>query len=250
MSAGRKVITDNKHWGTPPKYVEAVKAFFGGQIDLDPCSNEWSVVDAKVEYRLPEHDGLKASWNFKRIFVNPPYGKDRNRGTGIKSWLQRCELANSMHGSEVLALVPVAVNTTHWKKYVFGKARSLCFLADTRLKFLVNGKDGGKGAPMACCMIYWGTDHDRFVKIFHAYGAVLPLDELQKNGRVYTGKVEYERQIIPSRRPNKKVISDLPGRYPVHETNERAQLTLMESSTPASATNARPVRYSNLKRKK
>ena len=250
MSAGRKVITDNKHWGTPPKYVEAVKAFFGGQIDLDPCSNEWSVVKAKIEYRLPQHDGLKASWNYKKIFVNPPYGKDRHRGTGIKSWLQRCELANAMHGSEVLALVPVAVNTTHWKKYVFGKARSLCFLADTRLKFLVNGMDGGQGAPMACCMIYWGTDHDRFVKIFRTYGAVVPLDELQKNGHNHSEEIAAARQIAPSRRSAERVIPNLPVRYPVHETNELVQLALMESSNLVSTAKAKPVQYSNPKRKK
>ena len=102
MSAGRKVITDNKDWGTPSKYVEAVKAFFDGQIDLDPCSNDWSIVNAKVEYRLPNHDGLKESWSYKKIFVNPPYGKDQQRGTGIKSWIHRCELAHKTYGSEVL----------------------------------------------------------------------------------------------------------------------------------------------------
>ncbi|MCX6896153.1 MAG: DNA N-6-adenine-methyltransferase [Verrucomicrobia bacterium] len=250
MSAGRKVISDNKDWGTPPKYVEAVKAFFGGQIDLDPCSNEWSLVDARVEYRVAERDGLKESWNFKRIFVNPPYGKDRIRGTGIKQWIQRCEQSNSMHGSEVLALVPVAVNTTHWKKHVFGKARSLCFLADTRLKFLVNGTDGGKGAPMACCMIYWGTDHERFVRVFHKYGAVVPLDELQRNGHAHSVEAEHTRDAFPNRRIGKTVIPNLPVRYPGHETNKVAQLTLMESSKPARARKATPVSYSKLKRKK
>lgn len=250
MSAGRKVITDNKNWGTPPKYVEAVKAFFGGQIDLDPCSNEWSVVNAKVEYRLPEHDGLKASWKYKKIFVNPPYGKDRHRGTGIKSWLQRCELANTTYGSEVLALVPVAVNTTHWKKYVFGKARSLCFLADTRLKFLVNGKDGGKGAPMACSMVYWGADHERFVKIFHKYGAVLSLGELlHKNGRAHSEEAE-SQCIISSRQSDEITIPNLPVRYPVQSTSEHAQLTLMELSKHVSATKTKPVRYSISRKKK
>jgi hypothetical protein len=78
-------------------------------------------------------------------------------------------------------LIPVAVNTAHWKQFIFGKARSVCFLADTRLKFLVNGSDGGKGAPMACSMVYWGMDHERFRKIFNKYGAVIPLDELQRH---------------------------------------------------------------------
>jgi len=178
MSAGRKIVTDNKDWGTPAKYVDAVREFFGGEIDLDPCSNEWSLVNALVQYRLPKQDGLKASWKFKRIYVNPPYGLDRRSGTGIKNWLNRCAYAHQCYGSEVLALVPVATNTGHWKKYVFGKARSICFLADTRLKFLVNGENGGKGAPMSCAMIYWGQDHDRFKAAFRKFGAVLSLEEL------------------------------------------------------------------------
>lgn len=244
MSAGRKVITDNKHWGTPPKYVEAVKAFFDGEIDLDPCSNEWSVVGAKIEYRLPEHDGLKASWDFKKIFVNPPYGKDRHRGTGIKIWLQRCDLANSMHDSEVLALVPVAVNTTHWKKHVFGKARSICFLADTRLKFLVNGKDDGKGAPMACCMIYWGTDHKRFVQVFQEYVAVVPLDDLQKKSRRQPEEKPNGQNKFPSH------ALDFPTRYPIHQAEEVDQLVLMESPKPPTNAKAKPVKYLIPKRKK
>ena len=51
MSAGRKVITDNKNWGTPPKYVDAVKAFFDGQIDLDPLFQR--VVGRQCEGRIP-----------------------------------------------------------------------------------------------------------------------------------------------------------------------------------------------------
>lgn len=180
MSAGRKVNTLSLDWGTPENYVAAVKEFFGGEIDLDPCSNQYSIVGAKVEYLLPKHDGLKDSWNFKRIFVNPPYGLDRKRGTGIKNWLYRCAQAHKNFGSEVLALVPVATNTGHWKKYVFGKANSVCFLYDTRLKFLVNGQNGGKGAPMSCAMIYWGEDYERFLRVFRKFGAVLRLDELKK----------------------------------------------------------------------
>ena len=47
---------------------------------LDPCSNRHSTVRATVEYSLPEIDGLSASWNYPTIFVNPPYGRDRERG--------------------------------------------------------------------------------------------------------------------------------------------------------------------------
>ena len=179
MSAGRKVRTQSQHWGTPEKYVRAVKDVFGGSIGLDPCSNEFSIVGADVEYRLPAQDGLKESWDAPTIFVNPPYGLDHERGTAIRHWLQRCHLAHEQYDSEVLALVPVATNTGHWKKHVFGVATAVCFLYDTRLRFLVDGADGGKGAPMSCAMIYWGRNYRRFFEVFRQFGAVLNLGDLQ-----------------------------------------------------------------------
>src|SRR5262245_52526736 len=98
MSAGRKVNSASQDWGTPQNYVRAVKDFFHGAIDLDPCSNPHSIVGATVEYGLPRKDGLKETWNYRRIFVNPPYGLDRKRGTGIKDWLSRCAQAHAIFG--------------------------------------------------------------------------------------------------------------------------------------------------------
>jgi hypothetical protein len=65
------------------------------------------------------------------------------------------------------------------KQSVFGRAKAICFLYDTRLKFLENGLDVGKGAPMACAMIYWGQNYERFYDIFIEYGAVIDLSNLQ-----------------------------------------------------------------------
>ncbi len=175
MTAGRTVNAASHHWGTPLVYVEAVRKVFGGRIALDPCSNQFSVVQAATEYRLPEVDGLEASWDFPRIYVNPPYGADRSRGTTIKDWLKRCAEAHQAHKSEVIALVPVATNTSHWKRYVWNKASALAFLYDTRLKFLVDGQSGGKGAPMSCAMVYWGKHVARFLDVFSAYGAAVDL---------------------------------------------------------------------------
>lgn len=173
MTAGRTVIGQSRDWGTPEKYVAAVKRVFGGEIDLDPCSNRFSIVHAAVEYRLPAHDGLKEPWDFKRIYVNPPYGSDKERGTRIRDWLARCADAHADFGSEVLALVPVATNTGHWKKHVWGVATAIAFLHDTRLKFLVNGDPNNKGAPMSCAMVYWGTKTDLFRQTFAKLGAVV-----------------------------------------------------------------------------
>ena len=183
MTAGRTVIGLSRDWGTPEKYVAAVRQVFGGQIDLDPCSNKFSIVSAKVEYLLPTQDGLKESWRFQRIYVNPPYGSDAERGTRIRDWLARCAEAHEGFGSEVLALVPVATNTGHWKKYVWGAATAIAFLHDTRLKFLVNGRSTGKGAPMSCAMVYWGTGLVRFRQAFSEYGAVVDVRDVHSQMR-------------------------------------------------------------------
>lgn len=178
MTAGRKVNSENQSWGTPLKYIKAIKKFFGGSIALDPCSNQYSIVGAETEFMLPQNDGLREEWNYPTIYMNPPYGADRERGTTIKNWLVKCAVTHQKYGSEILALIPVATNTGHWKQSIFGKAKAICFLYDTRLKFLENGNDGGKGAPMACAMIYWGKDYDRFYNIFIDYGAVVDLSHL------------------------------------------------------------------------
>ena len=192
MTAGRKINSKNKDWGTPQKYVDAVKTVFGGEIDLDPCSGEYSIVQARVEYMLPDKDGLKESWDYSTIYANPPYGIDRERGTSIKDWLARCAKAYQEHGAEVIALIPVATNTGHWKKYIFGQATAICFLYDTRLKFLIRGKNGGKGAPMACAMVYWGNNYEKFYEVFINHGAIVDIRSLKNE---IIGPVRLSRQM-------------------------------------------------------
>lgn len=174
MTAGRTVIGNSRDWCTPEKYVRAVREVLG-EIQLDPCSNRWSIVNAKNEWRLPEQDGLRQDWDFDTIYVNPPYGSDPARGTRIIDWLRKCSEAHTDKGSEVIALVPIAANTKHWKLYVWPTAASICFLYDTRVRFLVEGRDDGKGSPMACAIIYWGQHKQKFADVFRKHGAVVDL---------------------------------------------------------------------------
>ncbi len=66
MTAGRNSISNNKHWNTPPKIAEKVEEYFNyfkGGIDLDPCSNEASIVNAHTKLIYPFQDGLKYDWS-------------------------------------------------------------------------------------------------------------------------------------------------------------------------------------------
>jgi hypothetical protein len=180
MTAGRKNVDAlSIHWGTPHKYVDAVRQTFGGIIHLDPCSNKWSVVGAEVEWSLPDNDGLRGVWAFPTVFVNPPYGSDSERGTRIGDWLVKCVEAFQDFDAQVIALVPVAVNTRHWKESVWPKAGAICFLYDTRVRVLENGLDSGKGSPMACAAVYWGRHKDRFAQAFASHGAVVDLEGIR-----------------------------------------------------------------------
>ena len=177
MTAGRQIVSTTKDWSTPPDIIQSVREVFGGSIALDPCSNEHSLVKADKEYLLPDHDGLMESWDYPTIYVNPPYGIDKERGTRIAHWFERMSTA-AKNGAEVIALVPVATNTLHWKEHVYPEAAAICFLYEPRVKFLINGVEDTKGAPMSCAVIYYGTSVTAFAESFKEHGAVVPLSDV------------------------------------------------------------------------
>jgi len=166
--AGRKAISEKKDWNTPPKYTDLVNEFFDGKIELDPCSNSTSMVNARVNYILPT-DGLSESWNYKTIYVNPPYGRNVENKTSIYNWIEK-GVESYKNGSELIYLIPVATNTRHFKDFIFEYGCGICFLEDTRLKFWSEGEEDKKGAPMACCIVYFGSDYDKFNKVFSRNG--------------------------------------------------------------------------------
>lgn len=171
MTAGRTNSNQkSKEWCTPPKYAKVIHEFFDNNLELDPCSNEFSIIKARKKFIYPETDGLIADWRpYSTIYVNPPYGRNKENGTSIKNWIEKCYRINLGWHSEIMALIPVATNTRHWKEFIFGEA-TICFLYDTRLKFMINGSLDNKGAPMSCAMVYWGNRCNYFQKMFSSFG--------------------------------------------------------------------------------
>jgi hypothetical protein len=184
MTAGRKNIDNKKDWNTPPKYIKLIKKMLG-EIELDPCSNKYSIVNAKTEFILPK-DGLLEDWNYKTIYVNPPYGRDTERGTSIKSWIYKMNETYKKYNNEIICLIPVATNTSHYKDIIFKEGIGICFLNDTRLKFMINGELSKKGAPMSCAIIYWGKNYEKFEKIFSNYGKCFSIQINQEESIINT----------------------------------------------------------------
>ncbi len=170
MSAGRKINSTKKDWQTPPKYIEAILKVWDF-IYLDPCSNETSLVPALEKFTLPK-DGLNEEWDARTTYINPPYGRDSERGTSIYDWVKKGVETYKKYNNELIYLIPSAPNTRHFKQFIFKEFVALCFLEDTRLKFYNNGIEDKKGAPMACCMCYLGRPYKKFKDVFDEYGKV------------------------------------------------------------------------------
>ncbi len=173
MSAGRKNTLNKTDWNTPKKYIDAIIKFFG-EIDLDPSTNCNSLVPAKTKFILPT-DGLQEDWSiYKRIYINPPFGRDSIRKTTIKNWVEKAFNTNFEYGNEILILIPSATNTSHFQKIIFKiKNGGIVFLNDTRLRFLDSNNSNNedkKGSPIGMTIIYFGKLYKNFENVFKQYG--------------------------------------------------------------------------------
>lgn len=185
MKAGRKNTSNKKDWNTPIKYVEAAILFFksiGYEIELDPATNQNSLIPAKVKYILPENDGLLEDWNKKTIWINPPFGRDIERGTTIKDWVSKASFSNKKYGSEILMLIPSSLNTSHYQEIIFKmNYGGVVFLNDTRLRFLDsnnNNNEDKKGSPIGMSIVYFGKFYREFEKTFNFYGKCFEIKNL------------------------------------------------------------------------
>lgn len=134
---------------TPPYVLEPVREALGGVIDLDPCTLESNPVGAERFY-YPPADGAELPWGTERIYVNPPYGKARER------WVRRCIQAAG-EGAQVVLLIPAATDTR-----IFQRALSTAdgaVLIRGRVKFGVlrpNRRQVAASHPSA--LIGWNVD--------------------------------------------------------------------------------------------
>lgn len=58
---------------TPPWLADRVQDFFRGPVDLDPATNQYSYIRARIEW-TKGFNGLAQDWSVARsLFMNPPY---------------------------------------------------------------------------------------------------------------------------------------------------------------------------------
>ena len=142
-------------------------------MDLAPCSNLNSLVQAKINVILDlkdeikrdsggkfvPGDGLEISWENKTVFVNPPF-------INSSEWLIK-GMYEVTRGAEIIYLIPDSPDTKIWKNRILLEAKGRCQIGH-RIKFV-----GMKNTiPKPCSFVYFGKYPDKFKEIFKLYGRV------------------------------------------------------------------------------
>jgi len=161
------IASQSNEWYTPKKYVDAAREVMG-DIDLDPASNEFAnqIVQAKSFYSA-ERDGLKQEWQ-GRVWLNPPYGKQAGESSQA-IWTDRL-MSEHQKGNvaEAILLVNAAIGNSWFTPL---KDFPICF-PDSRINFYRREADVGH-ATHGSALVYFGTQADKFVRVFSRFGAVM-----------------------------------------------------------------------------
>lgn len=144
-------------WLTPPEILGAL-----GPFDLDPCAapspRPWPTAARHIE--LPEC-GLSAEWS-GRVWCNPPFGNQ----TWL--WLERM----AQHGNGI-ALTFARTETEGFRRWVWGEAHSVMFLASRPHFYRQDGMRaaGNSGGPI--CLIAYGSNNTKALRESGLNGAIV-----------------------------------------------------------------------------
>jgi hypothetical protein len=139
----------------------------GDPVDLDPCSNNESIVRAKRKIILKPGDdplggGLVVPWNVRTVFVNPPYGEN------IQEWIKKIIVEHRLHGCEIIALLPAHVSAS-WFDMVVATSQACFFwgpgVGNRRVKFRGNENS----ATFHSALAYWGPNLPKFTRVALRY---------------------------------------------------------------------------------
>lgn len=145
-SYNMNIDTGEKTWLTPPEIIDAL-----GPFDLDPCcppTMPWRTATQMVHW--PD-DGLKVDWTGKRVWLNPPYGRE------AMPFLRK--MAKNKTGG--ILLIFARTDTSAWQDLIFPFAYGIMFLRG-RLRFhKPNGTPGETATAPSALVAYSEQDFAR-----------------------------------------------------------------------------------------
>ena len=109
--------SNTNEWATPAAFFAELDAEF--HFDLDPCATPGNAKCA--DFYTIETDGLTQNWGGRRVFCNPPYGREIGR------WVRKC-YEESSRAELVVLLIPARTDTAYFHDYIYHKAREVRFI--------------------------------------------------------------------------------------------------------------------------
>jgi len=166
--------SESVEYYTPSKYIEAARQVMGG-IDLDPasCESAQEIVKA-AQYYTKADDGLAQKWE-GRCWLNPPYGKIRNKSSQGQWGQHLLSEYHSGNVSEAILLVKAATGYEWFEK--LWDELPVCF-ARERLSFIRENGNNDGSSKQGTAFFYIGENVEQFIKVFAQFGRiVLPGDQ-------------------------------------------------------------------------
>lgn len=157
---GRRPASRSDDYNTPPEVLEVVRRL--GHIALDPCSNEFSQVGARMVCDV-DTDGLGADWALATdpawggglVFVNPPFSQ-------LSAWVEKC-ITEAQRGCEIILLAPAGLDTKWWGRVV--ETAQAAAIWRGRVRFYFCGER--HATPMQpTAFAYWGPRAVAFCRAF------------------------------------------------------------------------------------
>lgn len=151
------VVDDRDWWCTPQWLVDVVREALGGQIDLDPCSNPFSLVGASCTIGAAQ-DGLSSPWHAPiRGYCNPPY-------SAPEPWVRRCADEGD-RGSLWVGCIKSDTSTAWWHAQIWSRAKAICF-PRRRVDFIPPPGIEASTANFPVALPFWAPCHGYHVETF------------------------------------------------------------------------------------
>jgi len=144
-------------WNTPQEIVDKVVEYFGGPVELDPCSNSADNPNVPcLRCFTEEQDGLSFQWNANSVFMNHPYSDSR-------SWIPYArQQFDEGNVQELIMLIKLDISTK-WYRSIADRP---WIAINKRLRF----GDASGAAPFQSALFYLGPDPGRFFQVFRDLG--------------------------------------------------------------------------------
>lgn len=159
-------MSNSDKWCSPPEIGDPLAQFHGGPVDIDPCSNERSIIQARETYT---EGGLVLPWRMRRPvnwtgYQNDPYSE-------CDAWTYKMLLELSLGNiREHVRLCMMATSTRWWEKQCTLPRRNPRILALKRISFLDPDAPEAGMKRESCrfepALVYFGPRAAKFTRAF------------------------------------------------------------------------------------